>query len=429
MRLTPSAESVNKRDLGSAPRARAWLVLGLCAGLFICSQFHRVANAIIAVDLKHDLAISAESLGILSAAFFWAFAAMQIPLALLLDRIGGRVAMGALSLVGSLGAVIFSLAQGMEGAVLGRVLLGAGMAGNLMGSLKLISNWFPPQQFATLSGLIMALGTIGNMLAATPLALLARELGWRWAMALAGALTGALTLVFWALVRERPQGDPQETERRQGASSTWGQVGCLLGLREYWLISLATFFRYGTFVAIQGLWAGPYLIQVLGLAPVTAGNILVLLNLGLILGSPVGGILSDRVLGSRKKVVIIGLAAMAWALLPLALGWCGAQPGWLSLLFLALGAFSAFGQVMYAHIKELLPPQMTGMALTGVNLFTMLGAAAFLQGLGWVVDQWAQGGASPMEAYKAAFLTAFGGVAMALVLYMATRDSARPEKT
>ncbi len=411
----------------SSSNLRGWMVLGLCSLLFISSQFHRVSNAIIAVELKEDLNISAESLGILSACFFYSFALMQVPLALLLDKIGGRLCMGILSLLGAAGGVIFSMAGGMGGAVLGRVLLGMGMAGNLMGSLKLISNWFPPQQFATLSGLLLALGTLGNMLAATPLALMVEKLGWRLSIGSSALGTGALALIFLFLVRESPHPLTQQTTS-VSPRSTWKQVGHLLRLREYWLISTATFFSYGTFVAIQGLWAGPYLIQVLGLGPVKSGNILVLLNLGLVLGSPLGGVLSDRWIRSRKKVVIIGLAVMAMAELALALGLCGDDPLLLAVLFVGLGISSAFGQVMYAHIKDLVPNPMTGMALTGINLFTMLGAACFLQGLGWVVDRWAQAGGSGLEAYSAAFLSTFGGVATALLLYLFTREAPQEQK-
>ncbi len=418
---------LNQPKHGASSSPKGWLVLGLCSLLFISSQFHRVSNAIIAVELRQELNISAETLGLLSACFFYAFAVMQVPLALFLDRLGGRLCMGALSLLGAAGGVIFCTAQEMGGALLGRILLGIGMAGNLMGSLKLISNWFPPQQFATLSGLLLALGTLGNMLAATPLALMVGKLGWRWSIGLSALGTGFLALLFLLLVRERPS-DVESQGSLSAVPSTLGQLGHLLRMREYWLISIATFFRYGTFVAIQGLWAGPYLIQVLGLGPVRSGNILVILNLGLVLGSPLGGVLSDRWVRSRKRVVIMGLGVMAVAELALALGWCGDHPVWLALLFVALGLSSAFGQVMYAHIKDLVPAPMTGMALTGINLFTMLGAASFLQGLGWVVDQWIQGGGSLREAYTAAFLSAFGGIALALLLYIFTREGHSPQE-
>lgn len=193
-------------------------------------------------------------------------------------------------------------------------------------------------------------------------------------------------------------------------------------LREYWLISWATFFRYGTFVAIQGLWAGPFLMEVMGLSPVVAGNILLALNLGVILGSPIGGLLSDRWLRSRKKVVLLGLVFLALGLVSLSLRLCGANPNWLALVFLVIGVSSSFGQVMYAHIKELVNPGMTGMAMTGINLYTMLGAAAFLQGLGWVVGRWGSPDGPRGAGYEAAFLVAFVGILLALVLYTFTRE-------
>jgi sugar phosphate permease len=200
-------------------------------------------------------------------------------------------------------------------------------------------------------------------------------------------------------------------------------LSSLLLQRDYWLISVGTFFRYGTLVAIQGLWAGPYLMQVVGLSPVETGNLLLMLNIGVILGAPLAGWLSDRVVSTRKRVVLLGLAGMAVTELALSQGWSGSNQWILGAFFLGLGISSAFGQVMYAHIKELMPARMTGMALTGVNLFTMLGGAAFLHGMGWVVDAWSTSTGSAAQAHGAAFFMAFLGVALALGLYLFTRET------
>jgi nitrate/nitrite transporter NarK len=407
---------------GSGAPSPRWRVLVLCALLFLCSQFYRVSLAVIAPRLQGELDLSAESLGLLSAVFFYAFAAVQIPLGFLLDRVGPRATMTVLSLVGSAGAVRFATAGAVQDAVMGQALLGIGMAGNLMGSMKLITHWFSPREFATLSGILMALGTLGNMLATTPLALLTEQLGWRWSFALIGVLTGLLAVIFFALVRDGPPDPKIRPQSSVQRSSLPRMLGVLLRRRDYWLISAGTFFRYGTLVAIQGLWAGPYLIRVVGLSPVEAGNLLLVLNMGVILGAPVGGWLSDRVLSSRKRVVLMGLAGMAIAELALSQGW-GEGRGWvLGAIFFGLGVSSAFGQVMYAHIKGLMPAQMTGTALTGVNLFTMLGGATFLHGMGWVVDRWSASTGSEPQAHGAAFLMAFLGVSLALSLYLCTRE-------
>ena len=101
----------------------------------------------------------------MSASFFYAFALTQIPLSLFLDKIGARRVMTVLSLLGIFGAFVFSWAHSLSLGLTGRILLGVGMACNLMGTLKLVSNWFGPLTFATLSGVVFSIGTLGNIIA------------------------------------------------------------------------------------------------------------------------------------------------------------------------------------------------------------------------------------------------------------------------
>jgi MFS family permease len=147
------------------------------------------------------------------------------------------------------------------------------------------------------------------------------------------------------------------------------------------------------------------------------------MNVSFVVGAPLAGWLSDRVLSSRKKVVLAGLAGLAAAELALALA--GPAPRiWLVAAALAtLGLASSFGQVVYAHMKDLVPEGMAGMAMSGVNFFTMLGGAAFVHGTGWVLDRGADvAGARGPDGYRAAFLASSLVVASALALYSFTRD-------
>jgi nitrate/nitrite transporter NarK len=407
---------------------RRWVVLALASALFLISQFYRVANAVVAPELQRDLALSSEALGAMSAAFFYAFAAAQVPLAVLLDRAGARRIMTALTLVGAAGALVFADARGAGGATLGRVLLGVGMAGNLMGGLKLVSRWFAPREFATLSGLILAVGTVGTMLAATPLALLVGAVGWRVSFVLVAVATVALAAAFWALVREAPAGrESPPPPRPEEPVSTRAMVATLLGSRDYWLISVGAFCRYGTFAAIQALWVGPWLVDVVALGPVAAANLILVMNVALVAGAPLGGWLSDRVLASRKRLALIGLGSLAAAELALAFVGPGAGVLAVALLLAVVGIASSFGQVVYAHVKDVMPERMSGMAMTGVNFFVMLGAAAYLHVMGWMLDRSAlPDGSRTAAGYQAAFLLAGGSVAVAFLLYLMTRDS-RPQ--
>lgn len=413
----------------SSSHERRWVVFNLAASLFVISQFFRVSNAVIAPELQRDLALSAESLGLLSAAFFYSFAAVQIPLALFLDRLGARLTMSALSLTATVGAFIFAFADTMAWALAGRLLLGLGMAGNLMGAMKLLSDWFSSREFATISGIFFALGTLGNMLAATPLAILAEAVGWRWAFALIGLLTVVSTCAFFIFVRDIPPSGSTDEPSGSRTGKISSDVKLLLGTREYWLISSGSFFRYGVFVAIQGLWAGPYLIQGLGLSPVEAGNFLLLLNIGYLVGSPVGGWLTDRPNGSSRRISLLGLAMMSMAMLFLSSGWAEGHWWILGAALFIFGVFSAFGLMMIAHIKGVMPSAMTGMAITGINLFTMLGAALFMHIIGKILDLLGAGGEQFSTGdFHRVFFVAFVSLAVAFLAYLPTRETGGPGK-
>ena len=264
-----------------------WLIFTISSSLFFLSQFYRVSNAVIAPQLLNDLSIDTRGLGLISATFFYAFALTQIPIGLLLDKIGPRSMMTTLSAIGIFGAIIFSWAESMTLGVTGRILLGVGMACNLMGTYKLLTLWFSPRAFATLAGIVVALGTAGNMLATTPLVVLVNQLGWRSSFQLIAAINLILTLIFYIIVRDRPpQGDSDSPIASLNARQALGNIQKLFKQKEYWIISFATFARYGIFAAFQALWAGPYLMEVRGNSALTTGNLILLLNVGMILGAP-----------------------------------------------------------------------------------------------------------------------------------------------
>jgi nitrate/nitrite transporter NarK len=329
--------------------------------------------------------------------------------------------MTALTLLGSVGAVVFASADGVAGATLGRVLLGVGMAGNLMGTLKLVADWFSPSEFATLSGVIGTLGALGNILATTPLAVLVSTVGWRRAFLIVAVATALAAIAFWLVVRDRSTA-PSAADGPAKTGTISSMAGDLLRSRDFWLISFGAFCRYGTFVAIQGLWAGPYLVTVAGLSSVQAANFILLMNLAGVVGGPLGGWLSDRVLGSRKRVMMLSLAGTGLAQLALALAPERASLWIVGIVLALLGMTSAFGQVVYAHVKGLMPDRMTGMAMTGVNFFVMLGAGTFLLGIGWILDHGAAG-AHGSSGYRAGFGVGAAATAVALVLYTRTRDA------
>lgn len=375
-RLRPPADF----DPAPGSRQRRAIIIIVSFG-FLLSLFYRVSVAVISKDLTSDLGLDSGQLGDLTAAFFYAFALSQIPLGILLDRIGPRAVMTVLGLMGVAGAALFAAAGGMAGATWARILLGVGMSCNLMGTLALTASWFSIDRFALTAGIITALGTLGNLLAATPLALAAQALGWRGTFWVVAGINLVQVIALALVVRNHPPGAKRPAN---GRSSIWEALA-LYKTYFYWAISLATFVRYGFLVALQGLWLGPFLLYGLGFDLIQTGNALFMLGLGLLIALPLSGRLSDRWLATRRGVVWPSL--VVFGLLVLGLSWLGSGMTHLAVYgyFFCLGFAAGPGQIMYAHIKELAPPQMTARAMTGINLFTMLGGAFFTQVLGFVL--------------------------------------------
>jgi sugar phosphate permease len=411
---------------------RRWTIFGICASLFLMSLFYRASSAIIAPDLVADLNLSPHALGFMGAAFFYSFAIVQLPLGLFLDRVGPRITMAALNFMGAAGAVIFAHAGGMAGGVTGRAMLGLGMAANFMGPLKLLTSWFDPRKFATLSGLLLSLGTVGSLAATTPLAVLVEWLGWRNSFYFLGGLNAFLAIWVLIIIRDMPSDKPRHhtiDREKCGLSSIPTYLKTLFSNWNYWAISLSTFFRYGSYAAIQSLWAGPFLMEYLKLSPVSAGNLLFMLSFGFILGSPFGGFVSDRFLRSRKKTIVVGIFLSAIATLAFSQWRGSAYLLWLGSLLFALGFFNSFGQVMYAHIKDLMPDEMSGTAMAGINFFTMMGAGVFIHLLGGIMENMSSGAPAGGEVYRISFLLCFGALLVSVAVYMTTRDSAISAKS
>lgn len=400
-----------------------WLIFFISCSLFFLSQFYRVSNAVIAPQLLEDLSIDTRGLGLVSAAFFYAFALTQIPIGLLLDKVGPRRMMTTLSAVGILGALVFSQADTLTSAAGGRVLLGIGMACNLMGTYKLLTLWFSPRTFATLAGIVVALGTAGNMVATTPLVILVEQFGWRSGFQIIALINLILTLLFFFIVRDGPsKADSDSPAPGMKIENAYNNILRLFRQKDFWIISYGTFARYGIFAAFQALWAGPYLMEVMGYSALTTGNLIFLLNVGMILGAPGWGAVSDRLFHTRKWMIVAGSIIIVLTISTFAMIPAGTPLTVMALLFFCFGLFNATGVLMYPHIKELVPLEMSGAAMTGINFFTMIGPATFLQGLGILMQTLYPQASRGPEAFNAAFKVCIGCLVLVLILYCFTKE-------
>ncbi|MGH7385108.1 MAG: MFS transporter, partial [Candidatus Rokuibacteriota bacterium] len=297
-----------------------WGVLVVPALLYFLSYFHRVAPVVVAGDLMAAFAVSAATLGALSAIYPYCFAAMALPGGSLADFLGPRrtLTLGGLSM--SAGSVLFGLAPGFGVAFAGRLLVGLGASVILIAGLRLASEWFGTGEFGTVAGAAQSVGSVGALAGTTPLALLVEQIGWRQGFVTIGTATALLAAACFLLVRDRPEDrDAPGAGARVGGQSlreiVAGIPSVIVNVRS-WTVALISGGIYAGFAAFVGLWGVPYLTQVHGLPRVRAANLVGLAAVGLLVGAPLIGWLSDRLERRRLPLVAVsGLNVLTWAAL------------------------------------------------------------------------------------------------------------------
>ncbi|MEZ4726716.1 MAG: MFS transporter [Caldilineaceae bacterium] len=382
----------------------------LFTAAYFMSYFFRSANAVIAPDLVREMQLTAADLGLMTSLFFATFAAVQTPLGVGLDRWGPRWVTPILMLVGVIGALIFAVAPSFPVLALGRALIGMGMAGVLMGSLTIFSQWFSAQRFATVSGLLVGIGALGSLAAATPLAWLTAQIGWRLIFGIGALLTALFAGAIMLWTRNTPPGVPW-----RGNSTSEGTLLTVFRTRQIWHIIPLIFFLAGGLMGFHGLWAGPYLFDVYGLSPIAGGNILLWLGVGVTVGYGASGWLADQFGLGR----ILAIGGLLFTLSQFGLAFRPALPV-VVVLYVIFGITGGFNVMLMAQARQFFPLHMTGKAVTAVNTFGIGGTFILQWLMGVIINRFPADSAGhyPPQAYTTALLVTATGSLLAYLWYL-----------
>ena len=364
--------------------SRSLVMVGwfFCALFFFYAFILRVAPAVMVDDLMKEFSVGAAILGYLSATYLYIYAALQIPLGLVVDKYGLRgVVAGACALCG-IGSIVFSLADSVYLAYLGRGLVGAGAAFSFVGALNMAARWFP-SRFAVLGGWAQMMGSAGGFVGQAPLSLAVATFGWRscnLSLGIAGLLL-AILLLF--TVR-----DPKEDQKSGNNFSIWLGLKNVCANTQTWLATLAAAGLTGTLLTFGGLWGVPYLMKAREIDKPDAASFISIIFFGWAIGAPFFGWLSDRI-GRRRILLLWGTGGAA-----LTTGTTILVPTLSTTLVIVVlflqGFFSASMILGFALAKESNPTESSGVALGLINTF-VVGSGAILQPLvGALLDyRWA----------------------------------------
>ncbi len=339
------------------------------AALFGIAFFHRAAPGVIARELMQSFGATGAIVGLLSAAYYWAYAGLMVPAGVLLDAFGVPRVVAAGGALMSLGTLAMAAAPTTAALFAGRLLIGLGASVTFVGALKIAATWFPAGRLATLSALTATAGTVGSLMATLPLAGLVALAGWRGALAVVGGLTGLAAAACLLVVRDRPQAAP---------SPPLGAV--LRGTRAV-LANPATWPPFAAFsflIATSSnlwLWTVPWLRDVYGLSTAEAARYATAPSLAVLAAGPLTGLLSDRVLHRRKlPYAALDLALLAgWVTLVLTLG--RLPLGGVYALLFAIGVAGTGFVLTWPLGREVNPPELAGVAVAVVNVGGFLAAA------------------------------------------------------
>jgi sugar phosphate permease len=410
-------------------------VLVVPAAIYFFSYFHRVAPAVVATDLMTAFAITAASLGALAAIYPYVFVAMAFVGGSLAETLGPRVTLAAGAATMAVGTALFGLAPVFGVAVAGRLLVGLGASVILIAWLTLAAEWYRPERFATISGFTQTVGNVGSLMASTPLALAVEAVGWRSAFVLIGAATLALSLAAAFLVRDRPEaaGLPAvnpERRRAPGLADVIAAIPEVTSNVRSWPPLLAAAGVYATLAAFLGLWGVPYLTQVYGLGRVAAANTVAWLAVGMIVGAPLIGWLSDRRLG-RRKLPLVACTALyvgGWLVL-VAPGDARVPATLLAPLFLGMGLTASSLILVWSCVREVNDPAHVGIVIGFCNapIFLAFGVVQWLTGAmldaQWTGLQAAGARVYSEAAYRGAFVVCLALAGGALVMSLLVTET------
>lgn len=391
----------------------ARLFVPFALGYFL-SYFFRTINAVIAPQLTAEFALDAASIGLMTSVYFLAFGGMQLPIGLLVDRFGPRRVQAALLMIAAAGAAAFALSHTLVELTIARGLIGAGVAGSLMVSFSAFVIWLPPERVPAASGFLMAFGGFGAFVAGAPTeSFIAGGGTWRdmfFGMAVA---TVAIASLIFLMVPDRA------TPREGTLSELLSGLGKIYADRVFWKVAPLSITTLGSALALAGLWAGPWLMQVAHQDSHSVGIDLSVMAIALLVGSVACGpiaALAERLgfsllqaVGALGLIFIAALAGLVFQFTSVSV-----------LLWATIGFLTNSMSMTYFALARRFPSSMAARVTTGINALVLAGSFLTQWLVGRIIALWEpiSPGVYPAEAFQVSFGIVLGCVILAWLWYV-----------
>lgn len=356
----------------------------LAASFYLYEFILQVAPSVMAESMMKTFGVTGQGFGVISAFYFYAYAPTQLPAGVLYDRYGPRKLMTFAIVLCAFGSAFFASTDSVFTACIGRFLIGIGSAFSFIGVLVLISRWFPPYYFAILAGVAQLMSSVGAMFGEMPLAALIDLVGWRSASFILAGVGFLLAILFWVFIRDYPH-QQNQTIPDHYLRDEWKRLVAVCKHAYTWIIGGYAFAIWTPIAVFAALWGVPFLQEKFQVSVVAASGLCSMIWLGIGVGSPLLGWLSDKLESRRIALIISAVLGLIATLI--ILYWSELSYNWAYFVLFVLGLGAGGQTVSFAVVKENNTPELVGTASGFNNLSVLIGGAIFQPLVGYILQQ------------------------------------------
>ena len=380
-----SAKYTKKSSNGAGESlAAAYFIFFLAASFYLYEFILQVAPSVMAESMMKTFGVTGQGFGVISAFYFYAYAPTQLPAGVLYDRYGPRKLMTFAIILCALGSAFFASTDSVFTACVGRFLIGIGSAFSFIGVLVLLARWFPPYYFAILAGVAQLMSSVGAMFGEMPLAALIGAVGWRNASFLLSGIGFILAILFWVFIRDYPHQQNQSIPDHY-LRDEWKRLVAVCKHAHTWIIGGYAFAIWTPIAVFAALWGVPFLQEKFQIGVVAASGLCSMIWIGIGIGSPLLGWISDRLESRRIALIISSVLGLTATLIILYVP--GLSYGSAHFILFVLGLGAGGQTVSFAVVKENNPPELVGTASGFNNLAVLIGGAIFQPLVGYFLQQ------------------------------------------
>lgn len=380
--------TIKSKDGVGDSLATAYFIFFLAASFYLYEFILQVAPSVMAESMMKTFGVTGQGFGVISAFYFYAYAPSQLPAGVLYDRYGPRKLMTFAIILCAIGSAFFASTDSVLTACIGRFLIGIGSAFSFIGVLVLISRWFPPYYFAILAGIAQLMSSVGAMFGEMPLAALIAHVGWRNASFILAGVGFILAGFFWIFIRDYPH-QKNQTIPDHYLRDEWKRLVAVCKHAHTWIIGGYAFAIWTPIAVFAALWGVPFLQEKFQISVVAASGLCSMIWIGIGIGSPVLGWISDRIESRRIALIISAVLGLSATLV--LLYYPSMSYGWSYVVLFILGLGAGGQTVSFAVVKENNTPELVGTASGFNNLSVLIGGAIFQPLVGYILqhtDSW-----------------------------------------